>query len=185
MVKMILSGFAQPDNKKAQKIRCNECKILLEQKATAERAVKFMESCIGSILLEVRHPLSAISLYAQVAKYCVTKEHDLSLLKQLNTIKHIAHATDELVSRLFTQIKSLSTHKIDTSKFRVAFIAKDIEELLKVYPIVASEKKLIKIINLENNFTYVGEPTLTRYVLLILLRNAIDAIPLCQDSCRL
>ena len=120
--------------------------------------------------------MSAISLYAQLAKSYLTKEHDISLLKQLNVIKTVAHATDHLVSRLFVQIKSLVANKIDVSQFREAFIRKDIDEVLATYPIVGDERRLIRRVNHDSDFAYIGESTLTKYVLLNLLRNAISVI---------
>lgn len=116
----------------------------------------------GSVTHEVRNYLAAIKINSEVLEETIKK-----VLKSVN-------AASYFITNMQLQIKCLSANKPVTEDFKQYSIAKNVQEVIELYPFVAYEKSLIIVE--EGDFEYVGNPVATNNILSNLIKNSLRAI---------
>lgn len=160
----------------------NMLQKLEADKESAEKITKLMETFAGSIAHELRTPLSAISLHADILQQYYQKLFSHMPIEKLkiaeeaiSIIKKTVYNANFLIQHLLLQIGSIAKGEVHEDNFERHSITKNIEEVIATFPFQFNESELVKFEN-RKDFKYVGNFLLTNHLLFNLIKNALRAI---------
>lgn len=162
------------------------------QKEKAEALASKSKLLTASIAHELRTPLSSINSYAdgiqlylpdlidaykkaKIAKLPVAnlRSDELALLDEaVEDIKKETHYTNVFINML---LMNLSQDKIEARKLKPCHIKNIVDEALARYPLSHTDRKLITS-QINGDFEFLGDETLTIHLLFNLLRNALHYV---------
>jgi PAS domain S-box-containing protein len=177
IIGMLGASIDVTDRKQAEKLKI--------EKEAAEKLAKTMEMVSGFIAHEIKTPLAIINLNNDLFGIDLnsldltfdSKEGRDKMRYYHDNIQFAVYNADNIIGMLLTKISSLAMHKIEPKDFTIASMQETIDTVLKEYPFLRDERKLVNW-NAKSNkdFQYFGKDFFTKHVLFNLIKNAFRAI---------
>jgi signal transduction histidine kinase len=149
----------------AQEVNMSSKKIAFIKNLAGNKDIKNVLTLSSSILYELKNYLAAMNVYAELSEDSVQE------------MRQKIRATNCLMDSMQLQIKSIFGKRAtkQDSSFSRYFMSSNIKEALKQYPFTAEEKERL-VVEVFNDFEYIGSILLTNHILYNLLTNSFRAI---------
>jgi two-component system, OmpR family, aerobic respiration control sensor histidine kinase ArcB len=162
-----------------------ETEKLQTEKNTAIKALEMIEMLSASIAFEMRSAMAVIGINADNLKLALdmanrnlnspTEHENINTI--YDNIKYSMYKSETNVNMLLTKVSHVIAGKIDSKDFELQSIKNTINNVIKEYPFLEKEKKLVHWGPKANeDFRYFGRESLTKNVLFNLIKNALHAI---------